>query len=46
MMVNFVSPLRLSPNIATVDAVSRKAIDIKAELHHVLCLHIFDALKM
>lgn len=45
MMVNFVSPLRLSLNIATVDAVRRNAIDIKAELHHVLRLHIFDALK-
>mgnify|MGYP006888052818 CR=1 FL=1 len=28
MMVNFVSPLRLSLNIATMDAVSSKAIDI------------------
>jgi len=30
MMVNFVSPLRLSLNIAMVDAVRRNAIDINA----------------
>lgn len=30
MMLNFVIPLRLSPNIATVDAVRRNAMDIKA----------------